>query len=459
MPKRILIVDDDQNLCKMIEAFLRTQGFEPSWYTSAEPAFAALRTGEFDAVITDLNMPGMNGVELCERTVANRPDVPVVVMTAFGSLETAVAALRAGAYDFVTKPVEMDVLAFVVQRAVKHRSLQQEVKKLSEIVEKSARCEGLIGESAPMQQLFDRIRRVADSEVSVLICGESGTGKELVAKALHAQSRRHGGPFVGVNCAAIPESLLESELFGHKRGAFTDAKSDRKGLFLQASGGILFLDEISAFPLSLQPKLLRALEERRLRPVGADQEVPFDARVIAATNRDLEAAVEEERFREDLFFRINVVQIELPPLRSRGTDSLLLGQHFLAQFAGQSGKRVTGISHAVADKLLGYAWPGNVRELRNAIEHAVALTRYEEITVEDLPEKIRAYRGSHVLVGGDDPTELVPMEEVERRYILHVMQAVGGNKTLAARVLGLDRKTLHRKLHLYGAAESNDRPS
>jgi DNA-binding NtrC family response regulator len=457
MPGRILIVDDDQNMCQMIGAFLRTQGFEASWYTSAEAAFPALQTEEFDAVVTDLNMPGMNGVDLCERIVANRPDLPVVVITAFGSLETAVAALRAGAYDFVTKPVEMDMLAFALKRAATHRSLQQEVKKLSAMVEKSTRCEGLIGESVPMQQLFDRIRRIADSEVSVLICGESGTGKELVAKALHAQSHRHGCPLVAVNCAAIPESLLESELFGHKRGAFTDAKAERKGLFLQASGGTLFLDEISAFPLSLQPKLLRALEERRLRPVGADQEVPFDVRVIAATNRDLEAAVEEERFREDLFFRINVVQIELPPLRSRGTDVLLLGQHFLTQFAVRSGKHVTGMSHAVADKLLGYTWPGNVRELRNAIEHAVALTRYEEIMVEDLPEKIRAYHSSHVFVGGNDPAELVPMEEVERRYVLHVLQTVGGNKTLAARVLGFDRKTLHRKLCLYGAADRDEK--
>ena len=457
MPTRVLIVDDDQNLCRMIEAFLRSHGFALSWYTSADAAFAAIQREEFDAVLTDLNMPGMNGAELCERIVANRPDVPVVVMTAFGSLETAVAALRAGAYDFVTKPVEMDMLLFAIERAVKHRSLQQEVKKLHEIVDKSTRCEGLIGDSAPVQQLFDRIRRVADSEVSVLICGESGTGKELVAKALHTQSRRREGPFVAVNCAAIPETLLESELFGHKKGSFTDAKTDRKGLFLQASGGTLFLDELSAFPVALQPKLLRALEERRLRPVGADEEVPFDVRVLAATNRDLEAAVEEERFREDLFFRINVVQIELPPLRSRGTDCLLLGQHFLAQFAAQSGKRVTGISHAVADKLLSYAWPGNVRELRNAIEHAVALTRYEEITAEDLPEKIRAHRSSQVVVGGNDPAELIPMEEVERRYVLHVMQAVGGNKTLAARVLGFDRKTLHRKLNHYGVADGNDK--
>lgn len=453
MPERVLIVDDDQSMCKMIEAFLRMRGFESSWHTSAEAAFSALQTEEFDVVVTDLNMPGMSGVDLCERVVANRPDVPVVVITAFGSLETAVAALRAGAYDFVTKPIEMDMLAFATKRAAKHHSLQQEVKKLSEIVEKSTRCEGLIGESAPMRQLFERIRRIADSEISVLICGESGTGKELVARALHTQSRRRGCPFVAVNCAAIPEFLLESELFGHKRGAFTDAKAERKGLFLQANGGTLFLDEISAFPLSLQPKLLRALEERRVRPVGADQEVPFDVRAISATNRDLEAAVEEQRFREDLFFRINVVQIELPPLRSRGTDILLLGQHFLKHFAVRSGKQVTGIPHAVADKMLGYAWPGNVRELRNAMEHAVALTSYEEITVEDLPERIRTYHSPQVFVGGNDPGALLPMEEVERRYILHVMQAVGGHKTLAARVLGLDRKTLYRKLCLYGAAD------
>ena len=458
MPGRVLIVDDDPRLCKMVETFLRTQAFESSSCTSAEAAAEVLRTDQFDAVVTDLNLPGISGVQLCERIVANRPDLPVVVITGYGSLETAVAALRAGAYDFVTKPLDMNMLLFAIRRAVQHHSLQQEVKKLSEIVATSTRCEGLLGESASMQQLFDRIRRVAGSDVSVLICGESGTGKELVARALHTQSRRHEGPFVAVNCAAIPESLLESELFGHKRGAFTDAKTERKGLFLQADGGTLFLDEISAFPLILQPKLLRALEERRVRPVGADQEVPFDARVLAATNRDLEAAVEEERFREDLFFRLNVVQIELPPLRSRGADILLLAQHFLTQFAARSGKHVIGMSHSVAEKLLGYAWPGNVRELRNAIEHAVALTVHEEIIVEDLPEKIRAHRSSQVVLGGNDPAEILPLEEMERRYILHAMQVAGGNKTLAARALGLDRTTLHRKLHLYGAADGDRKP-
>jgi two-component system response regulator HydG len=290
----------------------------------------------------------------------------------------------------------------------------------------------------------------------VLVTGESGTGKELVARSIHNRGRRKDRPFVPVNCAALPETLLESELFGHAKGAFTDARSERKGLFLEADRGTLFFDEIGETPLSMQPKLLRALEEGRLRPVGGDQEVPFDVRVISATNRDLESSVEDGGFREDLFFRVNVVQIPLPPLRARGTDSLLLAQHFVEKFAARSGKPIRGISEAVAERLLAYSWPGNVRELRNVIQRAVALTRYDQIAVEDLPEKIRDYRGSQVFIGGDDPTELVPLEEVERRYILHVLQAVGDNKTLAARTLGLDRKTLYRKLSQYGRATKDD---
>jgi DNA-binding NtrC family response regulator len=383
--------------------------------------------------------------------VANRPDVPVIVMTAFGSMETAIAAIRAGAYDFITKPIEMDVLALTLERAFKHRLLQEQVKVLSEAVERTERFDELLGASPAMQKLYDQLSRIADSETSVLLMGESGTGKELAARSLHKRSRRRDQPFVAVNCAALPETLLESELFGHAKGAFTDARSDRKGLFVQAQGGTLFLDEITEMPLTMQPKLLRALEESSVRPVGGDQEVPFDVRILAATNRDLESAVEEGRFREDLYFRINVIQMELPPLRSRGTDVLLLAQHFLQQFAARSGKQVKGISEAVGERLLAYTWPGNVRELRNVIERAVALTRYDKLALEDLPEKIRDWRSSQVFIGGDDPSELVPMEEVERRYILHVVRSVDGNKTLAARVLGMDRKTLYRKLRQYGA--------
>jgi two-component system response regulator HydG len=453
MNGRILVVDDDQNMCELLEADLSRRGFQISCFTSANEAFHALQEKEFDTVLTDLQMPGMDGLDLCNRIVLNRPDVPVIVITAFGSMETAIKAMRAGAYDFVTKPVEMDILALALERAVKQHSLEVQVKTLSKVVETAKKYDELIGASRSMQNIYHQLSRIANAESTVLITGESGTGKELVARALHRQSSRSAGQFIAVNCAALTDTLLESELFGHTRGAFTDARSARKGLFLQAEGGTLLLDEIGDFPLSLQPKLLRALEERSLRPVGSDTEIPFDVRVISTTNRDLEYAVEEKLFREDLFFRINVIQIDLPPLRERGTDILLLAQHFIEQFATRTDKRVSGISNAAAEKLLDYAWPGNVRELRNAMERAVALTQYENLVVEDLPEKIRSYCGTEMIIGSN-ASELVSMEETERRYILHVLKAVGGNKAHAARVLGFDRKTLYRKLQCYKIAES-----
>jgi DNA-binding NtrC family response regulator len=455
MHGRVLIVDDDQTMCKTIEVALRPRKFKTSWCISAEEALLALRDETFDVVLTDLRMPGISGIELCERIAANRPDLPVVVMTAFGSMETAVAAIRAGAYDFVTKPVEIDMLALTLERAVVHHGLQERVKLLSDVVENSRRFDELLGESPPMQRLYGKLEQIADSEATVLVTGESGTGKELVARAIHKRSRRHEGPLVAVNCAALPDALLESELFGHVRGAFTDARAERKGLFLQAEGGTLFLDEIGELPLGLQPKLLRALEEHFVRPIGGDTELPFDARILLSTNRDLESAVEEGRFREDLFFRINVIHLALPPLRARGTDILLLTQHFLELFVARYGKHVVGISDTLAGKLLSYMWPGNVRELRNVIERAVALTHYKKLAVEDVPEKIRDYQTSHVIVGSSNPTELVPMEEVERRYILHVLESVGGHRTLAAQVLGFGRKTLYRKLLRYGLVKED----
>ncbi|MGO8753016.1 MAG: sigma-54-dependent transcriptional regulator [Thermoguttaceae bacterium] len=450
MKPSILIVDDERSMCEMIEADLRLRDFAVRWFTSAEPAFDSLCQAGCDVVLTDLKMPGMDGIQLCTRIAAHRPDIPIVVMTAFGSLDTAIAAIRAGAYDFVTKPIEMDLLAVILNRAVQRRQLEEKIKFLSEAVQRTARFEELLGESLAMGKLYDQLSQIADSDVSVLILGESGTGKEVVARALHRRSRRRDKPFVAVNCAALPDALLESELFGHVRGAFTDARSDRKGLFAQAEGGTLLLDEIGEMPLSMQVKLLRALEENKIRPVGGEWEVPFDVRLITATNRDLETEVEEARFRQDLFFRINVLQLDLPPLRSRGTDILLLSQSFIELLAARSGKKVVGLSESVAEKLLAYAWPGNVRELRNVIERAVALTRHDKLTMEDLPEKIRDYRSSQVVIGGNDPGELAPLEAVERRYILHVLEVVGGNRTLAARTLGLDRKTLYRKLRQYG---------
>ncbi len=452
MKGRVLVVDDDASMCDMLVSDLGELGFEVKARTAAPAALEALVASEFDAVVADLNMPGMSGLELCERIVASRPDVPVIVITAFGSIQTAIAAIRSGAYDFVTKPLEVDALGLALERAIQHRRLSDEVRRLRQAVEEGRRFGTLLGTSPAMRRMYELLDRIADSSASVLIAGETGTGKELVARALHERGRRKAGPFVAVDCASLPEALLESELFGHARGAFTDAHAARKGLFVQASGGALFLDEIGDLPLALQAKLLRALQTRSVRPVGANDEVPFDVNLIAATNRDLESAVEEGRFREDLYFRINVIHVEMPPLRARGGDVLLLAQHFVDRYAAQAGKRVTGLSPDAAERLLAYVWPGNVRELENCIERAIALTRHETIGLDDLPEKIRGFQRSHVLVAGDDPSELAPLEQVERRYILRVMEAVGGSKTLAARVLGIGRKTLYRKLEQYKIA-------
>jgi len=307
-----------------------------------------------------------------------------------------------------------------------------------------------------MRPVYDVLERIVDSNATVLVTGESGTGKEVVARALHDVGPRRNAPFVAVNCSAVPEALLESELFGHARGAFTDARAPRTGLFLQAHGGTLLLDEIGDMPMALQAKLLRALQERTVRPVGGDAEVAFDARIVATTNRDLRALIEEGRFREDLYFRINVIHVELPPLRARGGDVLVLAQYFVDLHAARAGKSVSGIAPAAAERLLAYPWPGNARELQNCVERAIALTRRPELEVEDLPETVRSFKRSHVLVAASDPSELVPLAEVERRYVLRVVEAAGGNKSLAAQILGITRKTLYRKLEDFGQPVEDD---
>lgn len=449
MSHRVLIIDDDPATCELLAAELSETGMEVETCTSGDEALRSIERGSFDAVATDLNMAGMSGLDLCQRLAASRPELPVIVITAFGSVQTAVEAMRCGAYDFITKPFDTDVLELALRRAVERSSLAREVRRLREAVAQAEGFGDLIGESRPMRELYATLDKVADTGTSVLITGETGSGKELVARGLHDRSRRARAPFVALNCAAVPHQLLESELFGHARGAFTDAKSSHDGLFLQANSGTVFLDEIAELPLELQPKLLRALQERSVRPVGGTSDSSFDVRVIAATNRNLDEAVDRGEFRRDLLFRLNVIQIELPPLRRRGNDVLLLAQHFVDVFSAKLDRDVRGLTREAAGSLLAYDWPGNVRELQNVIERAVALAEQDEITADDLPAKLRGIRAVFVEDGEPD-SELLPLDEVERRHVARVIAAAGGNKARAARILGVDRKTLYRKLEKHG---------
>ena len=443
----ILIVEDDLDTAMLFRDSLRKRGFVCEQVTSAEECLARLATQPADLIVTDIQMPGMTGIELCATLAERYPDSLAIVITGVGGLESAIGAIRAGAYDFMIKPVKIDAMTIAIARALETLELRREVKRLREANE-AASVEGIAGSSPVIRNTLALVRRVAASDATVLVTGESGTGKELVARAIHKLSPRHDQPFVAINCAAMPAPLLESELFGHVKGAFTDAKQSRAGLFAQASGGTLFLDEIGEMPVEMQVKLLRVLQERVVRPVGGDHEVAVDARIIAATNRDLEAEVEEKRFRQDLFYRINVVSIPVPPLRARTTDILPLAQYFLNRIAGRSGKAVIGISEPAARLLLGYDWPGNVRELENCIERAVALCRLDQITVDDLPAKLQSYAESQIVISTSSPNELVTLDEMKRRYARQVLQLVGGNKAQAARMLGIDRRSLYRRLEV-----------
>jgi DNA-binding NtrC family response regulator len=454
MARPLLVVDDEQEMVDSLVEALHQEGHEVSGFTSAVAALEAVARLDFGVALVDLGMREMDGLTLSERILGTRPDLPVIVVTGQGSMESAVSALRVGAYDFLTKPFDEKLLALTVERALQHRGLQEELTRLREAAAREGVFAGeIVGQSQAMRRIYDVIARISTSDATVLIHGETGTGKELVARAIHHSSARARGPFVAINCAAVPETLLESELFGHARGAFTGAHVERSGLLVQATGGTLFLDEIGDLPLEMQPKLLRALQERNVRPVGSNGEVPFDARLISATNRDLEVEVSQKRFREDLYYRINVVPLEVPPLRERAGDVLLLAQHFLQRGARTSGKGALVLSPSAAEKLIAYAWPGNVRELENCMERAVALARFDQITVEDLPDKVRAYQSDRFVAAADDPTSVVPLEQLERQYILQILRLVGGNKSRAAELLGLDRRTLYRKLDRYEAAD------
>jgi DNA-binding NtrC family response regulator len=441
----ILVVDDDADMREMVHDMLKDRGHQVTTASSGQEALRLLGEGDYAVVLSDLRMKGMQGIELLTEIKKTVPDINVILMTAFGSVETAVEAMKYGASDYLTKPVKKDELIRVVERVLREAALRREVTRLRKEVHKEYSFHHILGKSKPMQAVFDLIKRVADSPTNILITGESGTGKELVAKAIHYNSDRKEAPFVPVNCAAIPEQLLESELFGHMRGSFTDARMDKRGLFEEAQKGTLFLDEISELPIMLQAKLLRAIQEKEIRRVGATKPISADVRIIAATNLNLAEEAKAKRFRDDLYYRLNVIELKLPPLRDRREDIVLLVEGFLKRCGEVRGKEVKGVSEAALAMLMDYTWPGNVRELENVIERAVTLSRGEKVTPDDLPPAVQGARGDRRVL--DEAVEkTLPLHEIEKEYIKKILDKTGGNKYQAAQALGIDRKTLYRKL-------------
>lgn len=448
MRKQTLLVVDDERSAREGLVRLFKRDYHVVAAESGATALALLDSHEVDLMLCDVRMPGMDGLTLMERAHEQQPELVVVVMTAYGDVELAVEAMQRGARDFMTKPLQLEKLEVGVRGLLKARDLERENASLRAQLDVRYGMENMIGQSAPMQEVFETIRQVAQSRATVLIQGESGTGKELVAKAIHQLSSRKEGPFVPVHCAALAENLLESELFGHEKGAFTGAMERRIGRFEKATGGSLFLDEISEINASVQVKILRALEERQIERVGSDLGVDVDTRLIAATNRDLQEMVIQGDFREDLFYRLYVVVITLPPLRERGNDVLLLLNHYLAQFCEENGKSIRGFTPEAYTLLAGYGWPGNIRELRNLVERMVVLARGEWLDVMDLPPQVRQQGGEPG--GALKPGEGMTVEQMEQEMILQALERTGGNRTLAAEQLGMSRRTLHRKLNKLG---------
>ncbi len=441
---RILVVDDDLEMCGLLAEVLREEGFRVSATGDSLEALTLLKREEFDLLITDLKMKGLKGLDLLEEAKKVAPTTPVIIITAFGTVESAIKAMKMGAYDYITKPFQMDELLLTLRKALETRQLRKEVIRLRKEVESRYQFHQIIGKSPPMQKIYDLIERISDTSSNVLITGESGTGKELVAKAIHYSGIRKEGPFIAVNCAAIPEALLESELFGYKKGAFTDAKSDKKGLLFEAHEGTLFLDEITEMPVSLQAKLLRVIETREVRPLGDTNSYAVDIRIISSSNRDIPSLIELGKFREDLYYRLKVIDIEMPPLRERKEDIPLLIQSFISRFNQELKKNVSGVSEEALKLLLNYSWPGNVRELENVIQRAITLSRHEEILPEDLPPTL--LQKEEEIIFKNALEKKFTLDQLEREYIKRVLIETGGNKSKAAEILGLDRKTLYRKL-------------
>ncbi len=449
----VLIVDDEKNtregLARALERHYRVRLAD-----SGPAALRILEEEPVDLLLSDVRMPDMDGRTLMKRALARSPQPVCVLLTAYGTIDAAVEATKEGAYDYLQKPVNLDRLETVLQRALASRAMESENRRLREQLDRKFGLENIIGSSTAMQEVLDTIRQVAPSRATVLIEGESGTGKELVARALHQLSPRSMGPFIAVHCAALSPTLLESELFGHERGAFTGAVERHQGRFELADGGTLFLDEIGEIDPSVQVKILRVLEERRFERVGGRETIEVDVRLIAATNRDLRKMVEEKKFREDLFFRLNVVAITLPPLRERLGDVPLLADRFLKEFAAENGKPPPTLTPEAMDALTAYAWPGNVRELRNAIERMVVLARGDRLTVRDLPPAIRESARNGAVgarpAGAAGSSAGFSLEETERRTIERALAAADGNRVRAAKALGISRRTLHRKIAEYG---------
>jgi DNA-binding NtrC family response regulator len=453
MKARLLIAEDDADLRDLLQDDLEDSGYETVAAIDGRAALAHIEREreQIDLLITDVKMPGLTGEKLLAAMREKRPESPVIIVTAFGSVEQAVEMVKAGAYQYLTKPFDTDDLLKTVTGALEQSAPQRELAKLRR--EMPAKPERIIGASRPMQELFKLIARAARNTSTVLITGESGTGKELVARSIHDLSERKGA-FVPINCAAIPSELIESELFGHTGQAFTGARQTRAGLFESAEGGTLFLDEVGELPLAMQPKLLRVLQEGAVRRVGADHERAVDVRVVAATNRDLEQKVAEGAFREDLFWRLNVIHVNIPPLRERPFDIPLLIEHFIGALAQRSGHSSLDVSPEALAILTAYSWPGNVRELENVLERAAALTDTAVLTDADLPDRVRG-NGRTVSLLSRARENRMTLAELEKEYIVETLRLTGGNKSRAASILGFDRRTLHRKLDEYRAADPN----